>query len=157
MKIIEDNLQGDEIRQLLKEHHEDMLTHSPEESVHALDIDGLSQPNVTFWTIWSDGKLAGCGALKQLDDTHSEIKSMRTSKTFLRQGVAAKMLTHILEVARQRGYQRVSLETGTPDAFKPARKLYQNFGFTDCPPFGQYQEDPYSQFFTLQLEQMAEA
>ena len=155
MKIIEDNLQGAEIRQLLLEHHGDMLAHSPEESVHALDIDALLQPGVTFWSVWCEEQLAGCGALKRLDDQHAEIKSMRTAKKFLRQGVAANMLRHILSHAEQQGFERVSLETGTTDAFKPARRLYQNFGFTDCPPFAHYREDPYNQFFTLKLEQTA--
>ena len=133
---------------LLAEHHKDMLLHSPPESVHALDLSALSQPDITFWSVWQDNELAGCGALKELDNSHGEIKSMRTSKSFLRQGVARLLLEHIISQANTRGYQKLSLETGTMDAFIPAQKLYQQFGFKICQPFADYQEDPYSSFMT---------
>lgn len=136
---------------LLEEHHQDMLLHSPPESVHALDLSGLEHPNVTFWSMWQGGELAGVGALKVLDAEHAEIKSMRTAKQFLRKGVAAKMLNHIIEQAKQRHIKKISLETGTAKAFTPAQKLYQSFGFVECEPFGDYQQDPYSMFMTKVL------
>jgi putative acetyltransferase len=133
---------------LLGEHHQDMLIHSPPESVHALDLSALAQPGITFWSVWQNNKLAGCGALKELDGTHGEIKSMRTSHNFLRQGVAKLLLEHMIAQADARGYQKLSLETGTMDAFLPAQKLYQQLGFKHCLPFADYQEDPYSTFMS---------
>ena len=105
---------------------------SPPKSVHALDIDGLRQPEITFWTAWSEAELLGCGALKELDPAHGEIKSMRTAATHRRKGVGRAMLQHIVAEARRRSYARLSLETGSMRAFEPARKLYESFGFTYC-------------------------
>ena len=133
---------------LLEEHHQDMLIHSPLESVHALDLSSLAQENITFWSVWKNDELAGCGALKALDNNHGEIKSMRTSQGFLRQGVAKLLLEHMITQAKSRGYQKLSLETGTMDAFLPAQKLYQQLGFEYCQPFSDYQEDPYSTFMS---------
>lgn len=147
-----DNLQGPEIAALLAEHLHDMHATSPRESVHALDLSGLRQPAISFWTAWQDGLLAGCGALKQLDEGHGEIKSMRTAQGFHRKGVATLLLQHILNEARRRGYQRVSLETGSMSYFAPARALYQKFGFSECEPFVGYRPDPNSIFMTLVLE-----
>ena len=152
MKIIIDDLKGQEIARLLSEHHADMLLHSPEESVHVLDLSALKASDVTFWTAWIDGELAGCGALKELDSTQGEIKSMRTSKEFLRKGVAREILSFILEKASERSYARVSLETGTMDVFLPAQQLYQSFGFDYCQPFADYVEDPYSAFMTKMIK-----
>jgi putative acetyltransferase len=151
MEIKVDDLSGPEVHGLLREHLRDMHLHSPPESVHALDLDGLRQPGVTFWTMWEGGELLGCGALKEIDAGHGEIKSMRTSESHLRRGVARRMLAHILEEARHRGYGRVSLETGSAEAFDPARRLYENSGFTYCGPFADYVEDPYSVFMTMEL------
>src|SRR5690349_17443292 len=120
-----------------------MHRHSPPESVHALDLDGLRRPDMTFWSVRHDGALLGCGALKQLDPAHGEIKSMRTVTAHLRKGVAARMLAHILDEAHRRAYRRLSLETGSMDAFLPARRLYERHGFRYCGPFGDYVEDPY--------------
>jgi len=136
---------------LLEEHHQDMLEHSPPESVHALDLSKLEQADITFWSVWQDNELAGCGALKELDQDHGEIKSMLTSQNFLRQGVAKLLLDHMLNQARSRGYTKLSLETGTAAAFKPAQKLYQQLGFSECLPFADYQEDPYSMFMSKAL------
>ena len=141
-----DNLDGIEVKQLLQEHHEDMLKHSPPESVHALDLSSLKLPEVTFWTAWISGQLAGCGALKKLDEKHVELKSMRTAQQFLRKGVAANILQHMLTTAKEQSFEKVSLETGTMAAFVPAQKLYKRFGFRECKPFADYQEDPYSMF-----------
>lgn len=151
MHIKRDDLRGSEIYALLQEHLQSMALHSPPESVHALDIEALRKPDITFWTAWENEELLGCGALKELDSQHGEIKSMRTSSQHLRKGVATKMLTHILEEASRRRYRRLSLETGSMEAFAPARQLYAKFGFTYCEPFAAYVEDPYSVFMTREL------
>src|SRR5918911_4216088 len=148
MHIKIDDLSGPEIYELLQEHLRNMRLHSPPESVHALDIEGLRRPDITFWTVWENGELLGCGALKELDAQHAEIKSMRTAARHLRKGVATRLLQHILAEAERRGYRRLSLETGSQTAFEPARRLYANFGFTFCAPFADYVEDPNSVFMT---------
>jgi putative acetyltransferase len=146
-----DDLKGSEIYALLQEHLQSMRLHSPPESVHALDIEALRQPDITFWTVWENGELLGCGALKELDSQHAEIKSMRTSSLHLRKGVAKNLLNYIVEEARRRGYRRLSIETGSMEAFEPARQLYAMFGFTFCEPFADYVEDPYSVFMSREL------
>jgi len=151
MKIKIDHLESVEIVELLQAHHQDMLQHSPETSVHALDLTALKAPDVTFWTAWFNNELAGCGALKALSPDHVELKSMRTSGQHLRKGVAAKLLTYLLAEAKARGYKTMSLETGTAAAFIPAQKLYKRFGFVNCQPFSTYVEDPYSLFLTKTL------
>lgn len=155
MHIRIDDLEGPEIRALLEEHLRHMHSLSPPESVHALDLSGLKRPEVTFWTVWSapeGGELLGCGALKQIGPRHGEIKSMRTPAAHRGKGVARTMLGHIVEVARQRGWERLSLETGTQPGFEPARKLYEAFGFAYCGPFEGYREDPNSAFMTRTLD-----
>lgn len=132
-----------------------MASQSPPESVHALDLDQLRQPDIRFWSAWTssdaDAELMGCIALRELTPTHGEIKSMRTHTDFLRRGVAAGLLTHLITEATTSGYQRLSLETGSIAAFVPARRLYERFGFVECPPFGDYTEDPYSLCMTRPL------
>jgi len=152
MQIRVDDLSGPEIRALLAEHLDSMHQLSPSESVHALDLAALRKPGITFWTIWSPDKLLGCGALKELSASHGEVKSMRTVSAHRREGVASAMLRHILAEAEKRSYHRVSLETGSAPAFAPARSLYESFGFTYCPPFGDYVNDPNSVFLTRVLE-----
>lgn len=151
MEIRIDDLQGPEVRRLLAEHLHSMTLHSPPESIHALDLTGLLAPDVTFWSAWDGADLLGCGALKELDPYHGEIKSMRTASRHLRKGVARAMLAHILAEARRRGYVRLSLETGTAAAFEPAHRLYASAGFIHCAPFAGYVEDPYSVFMTREL------
>ena len=146
-----DDLSGPEIRELLQEHLASMRRHSPPESVHALPIEGLRKPEITFWTVWENGELLGCGALKELDAQHGEIKSMRTASRHLRKGVARTLLRHIIGEAARRGYRRLSLETGSMEAFEPARQLYARSGFTFCGPFADYVEDPNSVFMTKEL------
>lgn len=136
---------------LLQEHHKDMLSLSPPESVHALDLSSLEQPDITFWSLWFDQELAGIGALKQLSEEHGEIKSMRTSRQHLRQGVAATILNYIIQQSTLRSYKKLSLETGTMDAFIAAHQLYHQFGFYVCEPFGDYQDDPHSLFMSKTL------
>ena len=151
MLIRIDDLRGPQIQQLLQEHLHSMTLYSPPGSIHALDLEALRRPEVTFWTAWREGELLGCGALKELESRHGEIKSMRTARAQLRQGVARIMLNHIIDAARRRGYVRLSLETGTNPAFTPARELYASFGFSYCEPFAQYLPDPYSVFMTRAL------
>ena len=151
MDIRLDDLRGPKIAQLLLEHLNSMALLSPPESVHALDLEKLRQPDITFWCAWQDKALLGCGALKELDTTHGEIKSMRTATAHLRKGIAAAMLEHIIEEARRRKYSRLSLETGTAKAFQPAHNLYTRLGFQPCGPFGSYSEDPHSIFMTKVL------
>lgn len=149
--IIDDDLTGPEIRALLEEHFAGMLANSPEDSCHFLDFEGLKGPEVTFWSVWDDAALMGCGALKEIDATHGEVKSMRTHADHLRKGAAAAMLENIFATANTRGYKRLSLETGSGPAFDAAHGLYLRFGFEYCEPFADYKEDPFSRFMTLAL------
>lgn len=152
MNIRRDDITDPRVLRLLNEHRESMFDHSPPESVHALDIEGLRQFDVTFWTAWDGDDLLGCGALKEIDKRHGEVKSMRTAAAHLRKGVARCILDHMTSEALRRGYERLSLETGSADAFEPARRLYTAAGFEDCGPFEGYVEDPYSVFMTKRLE-----
>lgn len=151
MAIKVDDLRGAEIIALLEEHLQEMKRVSPPESVHALDLNGLRRPDITFWTLWLDSDLAGCAALKELNSDHAEIKSMRTARHHQRKGVGSRLLEHLLEEARRRGYRRLSLETGSMAHFEPAKSLYSTFGFQPCGPFESYREDPNSVFMTKVL------
>jgi putative acetyltransferase len=151
MEIKIDDLNSSDIFNLLSEHLGDMHATSPPESVHALDIEQLKKPEITFWSVWIKGGLAGCGALKELDSYAAEIKSMRTAKNFRRQGVAAALLGHILDEARDRHYQTLYLETGSMEYFAPAIELYKGFGFVECDPFADYVLDPNSVFMKKML------
>jgi putative acetyltransferase len=151
MEIKRDDLTGALIQQLLREHLANMAENSPPESIHALSLEQLRQPDITFWSVWDGQELLGCGALKELDATHGEIKSMRTASAHRRKGVAARLLEHILDEAKRRKYKRVSLETGSMEAFAPAHNLYAKFGFKECGPFADYVEDPNSVFMTMEL------
>ncbi len=151
MRIEVDDLTHPHVIALLEEHLANMYELSPPESVHALDLSKLRQPEITFWSVWDDATLIGCGALKELSATHGEIKSMRTPKAIRRRGAGRAMLAHIIDVARLRGYERLSLETGSQPGFAPAQALYTSFGFSACGPFADYREDPHSFFMTLHL------
>ncbi len=151
LRLEVDDLSRPAVHALLNEHLQNMYELSPPESVHALDLSKLRRPDITFWTAWEGTELVGCGALKELDPRHGEVKSMRTPRALRRRGAGRAILTRIVEVARERGYERLSLETGAPEAFVPARKLYESFGFGYCGPFGDYVEDPNSIFMTLRL------
>ena len=152
MRIESDDLTRPPVHALLEEHLANMFALSPPESVHALDLSRLRGPDINFWTVWDGEVLLGCGALKQLTPTHGAIKSMRTPHALRRRGAGRAMLAHILSQARARGYQRLSLETGSQEGFEPARRLYASHGFTPCGPFGDYRPDPNSCFMTLTLE-----
>ena len=151
MRIVLDDLSGPEVSNLIGEHLRNMHQLSPPESIHALGLEKLRQPDITFWTVWEGAELLGCGALKELAPSHGEIKSMRTAAAHVRKGVASVMLRHILDEAKRRGYRRLSLETGSGEAFEPARTLYRRFGFAECGPFGHYVLDPNSTFMTMGL------
>jgi putative acetyltransferase len=150
-RIVLDDLQGDPIRQLLEEHLCDMRAWSPPGSVHALDLDQLRLPDISFWTLWECDALLGCGALKDLGSQAGEIKSMRTATAHRGKGVGSEMLRHILSVATERGIKRLNLETGAQPQFAPARALYARHGFTECGPFADYSPDVYSYFMTRTL------
>jgi len=151
MRIEIDDLSRPAIHALLEEHLRNMRELSPPESVHALDLDKLRQPDISFWSAWDGALLIGCAALKELDHRHGEIKSMRTPQAQRRQGAGRALLAHIIDNAKARGYAHLSLETGSFEAFKPARQLYESVGFVYCGPFGDYAEDPSSMFMTLRL------
>jgi len=151
MRIEIDDLSRPAIHELLDEHLRSMRALSPPESVHALDLEKLRRPEITFWSAWDGDTLLGCGALLELDRRHGEVKSMRTPEARRRTGAGRALLTHIIEVARVRGYERLSLETGSMPAFAPAHRLYESAGFTRTGPFGSYAEDPNSVFMTLAL------
>lgn len=151
MKIVVDDLSGPEIAEFLAEHVEEMLSITPPESKHALDLDGLRRPEITFWSVLDGDTLVGCGALMRLDAHHAEVKSMRTKASRKRSGIASLILEHIIGEARRLGFTRLSLETGSADFFAPARRLYEKFGFTYCEPFGDYRPDPHSVFMTRTL------
>ena len=146
-----DDLTDPRIAAFLQEHMDDMHATSPPESVHALDLDGLRQPEITFWSAWRGDTLLGCVALKELDRAHAELKSMRTATALRGRGIGTRLMRHVLAEARRRGYRRVSLETGPMEFFAPARALYERHGFEYCEPFADYVLDPNSVFMTLEL------
>ncbi|MFD6416883.1 GNAT family N-acetyltransferase [Streptomyces sp. NPDC060194] len=151
MRIVVDDLSGPRIAAFLADHVRQMREITPPESKHALDMDGLRAPDVTFWSVLDGDEVIGCGALKRLSADHAELKSMRTSPARTRGGVASALLAHILDEAARRSYRRLSLETGSAPFFLPARRLYTKFGFTPCAPFADYRPDPSSTFMTREL------
>jgi putative acetyltransferase len=153
-EITPDDPRADDVRELLERHLAFAHANTPPEDVHALDVDGLLDPAVTFFSFRRDGELLGVGALKQLDRHHAELKSMHTAQAARGRGVGRAMLGHLIGVARERGCRRVSLETGSMDAFAPARSLYAGAGFTPCAPFGEYSPSRSSTFMTLSLDDL---
>ncbi|MCZ8317277.1 MAG: GNAT family N-acetyltransferase [Lysobacteraceae bacterium] len=151
VRIQEGGLEHPAVIALVRQHLASAAEHSPPESVHALGLERLKQPGLRFYTAWQGDELAAMGAVKRLATDHAELKSMRTVDAFQRRGIAATMLRHLLQVAADMGCTRVSLETGSMDAFAPARALYARFGFVACAPFGDYREDPYSVCMTRML------
>ncbi len=152
LSILIDDLSSPKIALFLEEHTREMKAVSPPGSNHALDLEGLKKPEITFWTVWDKATLIGCGAIKELDAEHAEVKSMRVAASYRGKGVASKLLQHIVREAKRRGYRRLSLETGSMPHFDPARSLYEKFGFQLCAPFSTYQEDANSVFMTKELE-----
>ena len=155
MEIKVDSLESTEIADFLEEHIAEMKSVSPPESKHALDLDELRTPAITFWTVWDDSNLVACGAIKELDVEHAEVKSMRTKACYRGKGIASMLLQHILQQAKARGYLRLSLETGSMPFFEPARNLYLKHSFDYCFPFATYKEDPNSVFMTKILSDKA--
>jgi putative acetyltransferase len=151
MRIETDDLSRPQVHALLNEHLANMHELSPPENVFALDLSKLRAPDITFWTVWDGDLLLGCGALKELAPAHGEVKSMRTPKALRRRGAGRAILAHIVAVATRRGYETLSLETGSHPAFLPAQMLYRSFGFAYCGPFGSYREDPHSVFMSLRI------
>lgn len=151
MEIRQGDLTNPLVLALLNEHLASMALHSPAESCHVFPPERLGEPEVTFWCLWDGEELLGCGALKELDPAHGEIKSMRTSAKHLRRGVGSMLLRHLIDEANRRSYERLSLETGSAEVFIPALALYAAFGFERCGPFGAYVEDPFAVFMTLEL------
>lgn len=151
LHIVEDDLSGVEVAELLRLHLDEMYQWSPPESVHAMPIEQLRADDVTVWSAWDGEQLAAFGALKQLDPSHGEIKSMRAHPDYRGAGAGWAILDHLIAEARARGYGRLSLETGRPDAFAPARRLYESSGFTECAPFADYRPDPFSICMTRTL------
>jgi putative acetyltransferase len=151
MIIRVDDLNGPEIAAFLQDHIRDMLSVSPPESKHALDLDGLRGSDITFWTAWQGDTLVGCCALKQLEPGHGEVKSMRVAGDLRASGIGSALVVNLIDEARLRRYERLSLETGSMPFFEPARRLYRRHGFEPCEPFAQYELDPNSVFMTLML------
>ena len=151
MQIDVDDLSGPRIAAFLAEHVAEMRSITPLESKHALDLDGLRQPEITFWSMMDGDTVVGCGAIKRLGADHAELKSMRTAGSHKRSGIASRLLEHIIAEARRMGVRRLSLETGSAEFFAPARSLYEKFGFTYCEPFAAYRADLNSAFMTRTL------
>lgn len=151
MRIEVDDLSRPQVHALLAEHLANMHELSPPEQVFALDLSKLRADDITFWTVWEQEELVGCGALKELTPTHGEIKSMRTPASARGRGAGRAVLAHIISVAQQRGYTKLSLETGTHAAFGPAHNLYRSKGFVISGPFGSYQPSEHSVFMELRL------
>jgi putative acetyltransferase len=151
MRIRQDDLRGPEIAALLTAHLENSRRWSPPGSIHALNLDRLRTPDITFWTLWDDSELLGCGALRALAADVGEIKSMHTAEKHRGRGAGAAMLRHIIAEARMRNYRMLYLETGTPEGFRPAREMDRKAGFAECSPFADYRPGPYSVYMRLTL------
>ena len=151
MKSIEGNFDNSEVNDLLKKHFAELKSVSPTGSTHVLDIDGLKDPSIKFWSLWENNKLIGCGALKFLEKNHGEFKSIRVADEFKKKGVGERIINHLIEEAKKLKISKLSIETGAGEFFLPARNLFSKFGFKTCPPFAHYKDDPNSCYYTLNL------
>lgn len=151
MKSIEGNFDNSEVNELLLNHFKELRSVSPEGSTHVLDIPGLKDPSIKFWSIWEDSKLVGCGAIKLFDQKHGEFKSIRVTSEFRKKGYGEKILKHLLIKAKNLNLRKLSIETGSGDFFKPARELFQKIGFKKCAPFAHYKEDSNSCYMNLDI------
>jgi len=152
MKSIEGNFEHPKVNDLLIKHFKELKSVSPEGSAHVLDISGLKDPSIKFWSIWEENTLIGCGALKFLDENHGEFKSIRVIDDFRKKGYGFKIINHLIEEAKKLNVKRLSLETGSGNFFLPARKLFQKVGFEKCSPFAHYKEDTNSCYMSLDLK-----
>lgn len=151
MKSIENNFDHPQVNDLLRKHFIELRSVSPEGSTHVLDIQGLKVPSIKFWSLWDADELVGCGALKFLDKQHGEFKSIRVADKYRGKGMGEKIISHLINQAREIGIKKLSIETGAGNFFKPARKLFQKFGFRSCKPFAHYKTDPNSCYFNLEI------
>ena len=152
MKSIENNFDHPEVNDLLKKHFIELRSVSPEGSTHVLDIPGLKVPSIKFWSLWENDELIGCGALKFLDDSHGEFKSIRIADKFRKNGLGIKIIDHLINEAKKLNIKKISIETGSGDFFKPARRLFKRCGFEKCDPFAHYKEDINSVYLAKSLE-----
>ena len=151
MKSIEGNFDNSEVNNLLKKHFIELRSVSPAGSTHVLDIDGLKDPSIKFWSLWENNKLVGCGALKFLEKNHGEFKSIRVADEFKKKGIGERIINHLIGEAKKLKISKLSIENGAGDFFLPARNLFSKFGFKSCPPFAHYKDDPNSCYYTLDL------
>ncbi len=151
MKSIEGNFENSEVNELLNKHFIELRSVSPKGSAHVLDIEGLKDKSIKFWSLWDNNELIGCGALKFLEKNHGEFKSIRVADKFRRSGIGEKIIEHLIEESKKLEISKLSIETGAGDFFIPARKLFSKFGFKKCIPFAHYKEDPNSCYYTLDL------
>ena len=151
MKSIEGNFDNPKVNELLKKHFIELRSVSPADSTHVLDIAGLKDQSIKFWSLWENNELIGCGALKFLEKNHGEFKSIRVTDKFRKTGIGEKIIDHLIEEAKKLEISKLSIETGSGEFFLPARKLFSKFGFKACPPFAHYKEDPNSCYYTLNL------
>ena len=151
MKVVENNFDNAEVNHLLTKHFIELRSVSPDDSCHVLDIKGLKDSSIKFWSFWDNNQLIGCAALKFLDDEHGEFKSIRVEDNSRGKGFGKKIISHLIEVAKNEGIKKLSIETGAGDFFKSARKLFKKFGFKTCRPFADYKEDPNSCYFDLEI------
>ena len=151
MKSIEGNFDNSEVNNLLKKHFIELRSVSPAGSTHVLDINGLKDPSIKFWSLWENNKLVGCGALKFLEKNHGEFKSIRVADEFKKKGIGERIINHLIEEAKKLKISKLSIETGAGDFFLPARNLFSKFGFKKCPPFAHYKDDPNSCYYTLNI------
>lgn len=152
MKSILGNFDNAEVNALLLKHFKELRSVSPEGSAHVLDIPGLKVDSIKFWSLWEEENLIGCGALKFLDKSHGEFKSIRVVDEYRKRGYGFKIINHLINEAKKLDIKKLSLETGAGDFFLPARKLFKKIGFVECPPFAHYKEDPNSYYMKLELK-----
>ena len=151
MKSIEGNFDNPEVIGLLKKHFIELRAVSPADSTHVLDIEGLKDKSIKFWSLWENNKLIGCGALKFLEKNHGEFKSIRVADEFRKNGIGERIINHLIEEAKKLKISKLSIETGAGEFFLPARSLFSKFGFKKCPPFAHYKDDPSSCYYMLNL------
>ena len=151
MKSIEDNFDDPQVNELLTKHFIELRSVSPAGSTHVLDIQGLKDQSIKFWSLWENDELIGCGALKFLDENHGEFKSIRVADKFRKKGTGEKIFDHLIKKVKEIGIKKISIETGSGKYFEPARKLFKKFNFQLCKPFAHYKDYPNSCFYTKDI------